>query len=182
MRFSWLALWMILLVLFIPMGVVYADDPAPGSPQDNACYEGGVLAGVCSTPQDWECGYSFARWEAAGGLSGRNSIAIGCESLLLPIIENIALGGYGSDETIFNPRPFQENACYEGGLMAGKCETVWEWECGAYLAAWQNNGGWNNPLNTFISWCTPEILLPPNPNSPTPNEIRPVFQAGFLVF
>lgn len=30
------------------------------------------------------------------------------------------------------------NACYEGGSMAGKCDTDWEWEAGWYLIRFEN--------------------------------------------
>lgn len=57
-----------------------------------------------------------------------------------------------------------ENACFEGGLMAGKCDTEWEFICGYYLAQWLNNGGWSNLANnTFPTWCNPASLLPARP-------------------
>lgn len=62
------------------------------------------------------------------------------------------------------PNTKEENTCYEGGSMAGKCDSEWEWVCGWYLAQWQTNGGWDNlanPFNPFNDACA--SLLPPRP-------------------
>lgn len=52
-------------------------------------------------------------------------------SLLLLVLVVLAVlsGGVSAQEE--SPA---ENACNPGGLMAGKCDTAWEWECGYYLA------------------------------------------------
>jgi hypothetical protein len=55
-----------------------------------------------------------------------------------------------------------DNACNEGGLMAGKCNTEWEWVCGYYLARWVNAGGYSSTY-AFPDWCAPSLLLPPRP-------------------
>jgi hypothetical protein len=56
--------------------------------------------------------------------------------------------------------PDPENACFEGGSMAGKCQSAWEWVCGYYLAHWEAAGGWFNPANNLLpDWCA--SLLPP---------------------
>lgn len=59
----------------------------------------------------------------------------------------------------------EDNACNEGGSMAGKCDTPWAWECGYYLARWEANGGWNTPNNPFNDACV--SLLPPVPATET---------------
>lgn len=52
-------------------------------------------------------------------------------SLLLLVLVVLAVlsGGVSAQEE--SPA---ENACNPGGLMEGKCDTEWEWECGYYLA------------------------------------------------
>lgn len=52
-------------------------------------------------------------------------------SLLLLVLVVLAVlsGGVSAQEE--SPA---ENACNPGGLMEGKCDTAWEWECGYYLA------------------------------------------------
>lgn len=49
--------------LFIPN--VNAQEPATGTPQDNACNRGGSMSGKCTTSWHWDCGWYIARWEAA---------------------------------------------------------------------------------------------------------------------
>lgn len=68
--------------------------------------------------------------------------------------------------TAQEPGTKADNACYEGGSMAGKCDTEWEWVCGYYLARWESAGGWNTPNNLFNSACI--SLLPPPPVAGTP--------------
>lgn len=58
-----------------------------------------------------------------------------------------------------DPGTKEDNACNEGGSMAGKCDTPWEWVCGYYLARWEANGGWNTPNNVLNDACV--SLLPP---------------------
>lgn len=53
-----------------------------------------------------------------------------------------------------------DNACNEGGPMAGKCDTEWEWECGYYLARWLSGGGWSG---TYTMPATCVLVLPPRP-------------------
>lgn len=76
-----------------------------------------------------------------------------------------------------------ENACFEGGAMAGKCNTDWEWVCGYYLAQWTNAGGWQNPNNIpFPSWCNPQSLLPPTPAPVIVDQASgAIFPIGFCV-
>ena len=44
-----------------------------------------------------------------------------------------------------------DNECYEGGVMEGKCDTDWEWECGWYLYQLDHGSQY------FPEWC--ESLL-----------------------
>lgn len=62
---------------------------------------------------------------------------------------------------MFVPSAFADgidNECNEGGAMAGKCDTEWEWTCGWYLARF-NRGELN--YQTVPATCV--ILLPPPP-------------------
>lgn len=51
------------------------------------------------------------------------------------------------------------NACYEGGSMEGKCDSIWEWECGWYLIQFEYD---LLEHDGFPTWCAsiipPEIL------------------------
>jgi hypothetical protein len=54
-----------------------------------------------------------------------------------------------------------DNACNEGGAMAGKCgNSEWAWTCGWHLARWLTRGGWGG---TYAMPDTCAILLPPRP-------------------
>jgi hypothetical protein len=64
--------------------------------------------------------------------------------------------------TAQQPGTPEDNACYPGGEMEGQCDTLWEWECGWYLARWTTNGGYGNASNFFPDWCG--SLLPPLPS------------------
>ena len=80
----------ILLVAFIitsafPLAIVHADEPAIGSPEDNACNPSGVMDGKCDTDWEWGCGYYLARWLSAGGWSGTYHMIADCVSLLPPV-------------------------------------------------------------------------------------------------
>lgn len=63
-----------------------------------------------------------------------------------------------------SPTTEDDNECYTGGLMEGKCEILWEWECGWYLHVWVENGGWSNEDQFFPERC--ESVLPPKPKAP----------------
>lgn len=73
---------LIIVLLLIPVSASYAQDP--GTNQDNACYTGGTLAGKCSTPWHWICGWYLTRWESAGGWFGTYQLPTTCASLLPP--------------------------------------------------------------------------------------------------
>jgi hypothetical protein len=73
------------LLIFGTVLPVFADDPKPGSKEDNACYPGGAMEGKCDTEWEWVCGYYLAHWLTAGGwFNGKNSIPDSCISLLPP--------------------------------------------------------------------------------------------------
>lgn len=74
-------------------------------------------------------------------------------SLLLPM-------GIGQAQ---EPNTREDNACYAGGSMAGKCDTAWEWICGYYLARWESAGGWTTLGNSIIDSC--QSVLPPKPTT-----------------
>lgn len=91
--------WIILILLFaLPLSMATAQDPAPNTTQDNACYEGGSMAGKCDTEWEWVCGWYLARWEANGGWNAvGNSLNNACASLLPPRpAENFATDSSGS--------------------------------------------------------------------------------------
>lgn len=58
------------VVLLMSLAVMAQDAPADGSPADNACFEGGSLAGKCDWPTAaerdwaWTCGWYIARVES----------------------------------------------------------------------------------------------------------------------
>jgi hypothetical protein len=61
------------------------------------------------------------------------------------------------------------NACYDGGSLAGKCDTQVEWDAGWYLIRYQNNmiSRQNFPLQYI--WVLPEeISIVTAPGVPTP--------------
>ncbi len=58
-----------------------------------------------------------------------------------------------------------DNACYTGGAMEGKCTSDWHWICGWYVDNWLDKGGWSAyPPTDFPDWCDPISLLPPRPS------------------
>lgn len=63
----------LLIALAIPIGLVNAQDPIPGTKADNACNVGGALDGKCTTEWHCICGWYLARWEANGGWSNLNN-------------------------------------------------------------------------------------------------------------
>lgn len=78
-KILWLLLIILLVVVVTPL---HAQEPTVGSKEDNACNEGGSMAGKCDTPWEWVCGYYLARWEEAGGWSGGYNLPTWCESVL----------------------------------------------------------------------------------------------------
>jgi len=83
------------------------------------------------------------------------------------------------------PETPEDNACYAGGEMDGKCDTDWEWTCGWYLARWITAGGWYgdfvmptdclilitlrpiNVIHPIIPISTPTMTLTASPIVPT---------------
>ena len=118
--------------------------------EQNACYEGGPLEGQCSTDQEWRCGWFLARWNEAGGFYSDYELPEECSAIPYEIpIEA-------------EPLTPQDNACFPGGSMEGKCTTDWEWSCGWYLARWQAMGGYASRNEDFMpANCT--SLLPARP-------------------
>lgn len=60
MRF--LIAFLLLVVLMATVAPALADGPAPDTKQDNLCYEGGAMAGKCTTEWAWVCGWYLARF------------------------------------------------------------------------------------------------------------------------
>jgi hypothetical protein len=73
----------LLLTLLVPVGLASADDPAIGSPDDNACNAGGVMDGKCTTEWHWVCGWYLARLNK--NLITRAQFPAQCSSLLAPL-------------------------------------------------------------------------------------------------
>lgn len=96
--------------------------------------------------------------------------------LVLIIILALPLGMSSAQE----PGTKEDNACNEGGSMAGKCETAWHWVCGWYLARWEANGGWNTPNNRLNDACL--SLLPPQDTSVASPVCFLIFGAWNLCF
>jgi len=88
MKKKFVLLAMLLLVsgvLLISAVPTYAEEPAVGTAEDNACNPGGVMDGKCDTDWEWTCGYYLARWISAGGWGGNYMMNSDCVSLLPPV-------------------------------------------------------------------------------------------------
>jgi hypothetical protein len=71
----------------------------------------------------------------------------------------------------------EDNECYDGGTMAGKCDTDWAWTCGWYLARF-NQGIFTReqvPLTCHI------LLPPPAPSVPAASADIPLPSAGCIL-
>lgn len=55
---------LIVILAALPLASAYAEDPAIGSKEDNACNAGGSLEGKCDTAWAWVCGWYLARYQA----------------------------------------------------------------------------------------------------------------------
>lgn len=80
---------------------------------------------------------------------------------LIVLVLFSSIGLVGAQEPA--PGSREDNDCYAGGALAGKCEVEWQWICGWYLARWTTLGGWSTPSNFFPDWCDPATLLPARP-------------------
>lgn len=140
---------LLLLLLGMIGGIsVSAEGPAPNTPEDNACYDGGTLENSCVTMEDWVCGWHLAR------VSENDPLPAECNRYA-PLV-SYPLGDRN------------ENACNEGGSMAGQCESVWAWQCGWYVAQWVNAGGWsgNYPIPSECSIGLPPVHVKSSITSP----------------
>jgi hypothetical protein len=62
-KYTWIAALMLVLSAALGLGLIAAEDaPEPNTPEDNACYEGGVMAGKCDTEWAWKGGWYLARF------------------------------------------------------------------------------------------------------------------------
>jgi hypothetical protein len=62
-KWSWIAALMLVLSAALGLGLIAAEDaPEPNTPEDNACYEGGVMAGKCDSDWAWKGGWYLARF------------------------------------------------------------------------------------------------------------------------
>ncbi len=63
-KWSLIAVIVVALSAVLGLGLIAAADsqPEPGTPRDNACYEGGVMAGKCTLDWHWEGGWYLARF------------------------------------------------------------------------------------------------------------------------
>lgn len=73
----------ILTLLCLVAPVVSAQEPNTAA--DNACYEGGVMAGKCTTDWHWTCGWYLARF--TNGQFAREQVPVTCAGLLPPLPE-----------------------------------------------------------------------------------------------
>jgi hypothetical protein len=51
------------------------------------------------------------------------------------------------------------NACYEGGSMAGQCDTMEEWEAGYYLIRWEYGLLSTEDFPDFFNWALPDYVF-----------------------
>jgi hypothetical protein len=78
---------LVLLALILPLGISQAQ--TPGTPEDNACNEGGAMAGKCPPDSEWHwvCGYYMARFYTQSYNQGGYNTSLvpdWCASLLPP--------------------------------------------------------------------------------------------------
>jgi hypothetical protein len=74
----------IFTLLLTSVGLAGAQEPPINTPADNACNEGGVMAGKCGDSEwAWTCGWHLARWLTRGGWSGTYDMPATC-AILLP--------------------------------------------------------------------------------------------------
>jgi hypothetical protein len=92
------------LLLLIP---ATASAQEPGTPEDNACNEGGLMEGDCTTEWHWECGWYLARWQANGGWNTMPFFPDWCNPDVLlparPLADENAEGIIQICRTYFNP-------------------------------------------------------------------------------
>jgi hypothetical protein len=75
----------IFVLLLTSVGLAGAQEPPIGSPADNACNEGGAMAGKCGNSEwAWTCGWHLARWLTRGGWGGTYAMPDTCAILLPP--------------------------------------------------------------------------------------------------
>jgi hypothetical protein len=84
-KWSLIALIIVALSAALGLGLIAADDsqPEPGTPEDNACYDGGLMAGKCDTDWEWNGGWYLARF-LTGSIT-RQEVPVIYESLLPPL-------------------------------------------------------------------------------------------------
>ncbi|NJL94197.1 MAG: hypothetical protein HC915_10975 [Anaerolineae bacterium] len=115
MKIKFVALLVTLLALAGFAAPLSAQDPAPGTVQDNLCYPGGLLAGTCDTALEWRAG-----WWGARIIYGDADI-----TQTPPEIETFLLRSGVADE-------FQiDNLC---SLEGQSCMTDYDWQAGYWLA------------------------------------------------
>lgn len=122
---------LILVVLLLAVTLTYAQEP-DASPSENACNPGGALEGKCNSDWHWTCGWYLAQFyegKAAG-------VPSDCQILVSVLPADLQKPGALVYVGTYNPErgTAADNACNEGGVMAGKCNSEWHWTCGWYLA------------------------------------------------
>jgi hypothetical protein len=65
------------------------------------------------------------------------------------------------------------NACFDGGSMAGKCDSDWEWNCGWYLIRFEYGIFSRDNFPTQCGSLLPEITTPSQSVVGTPSIIVP---------
>lgn len=97
-RFLLVLLTIILLLGVVGIAPTFAEDPAVGTPADNACNPGGSMEGKCDSDWAWTCGYHLARWQAAGEWNGNYPMVAECMSILPPPPPGIGFVGCANIE------------------------------------------------------------------------------------
>lgn len=140
------SLHFLLVICFVAMFALLpttnAQDPTAGSKEDNACNEGGSMAGKCDTEWAWTCGWYIARWES--GIFTRSQVIDSCASLLAPYSIEVAL-------------------CYDSrqgpsSLVQGQFTKIPLWLCSETMRPLMNgysisiNNGSIDANNMFNAW------------------------------
>jgi len=86
-----------------------------------------------------------------------------CKVMLLIVLALSLIVGVQALDDDGNPNDPNDNsranACYEGGSMAGKCDTPEEWEAGWYLIRFEYGLISREDFPSYFSWALPDEVV-----------------------